>query len=63
MRMHMHTHVYTYASIYIYVHIRKKHKTSGQWNPEVDGATNYPGDQNSPKALYSMVFGPKSLNI
>ena len=22
-----------------------------------------PGDQNSPKALYSMVFGPKSLNI
>ena len=22
-----------------------------------------PGHQNSPKALYSMVFGPKSLNI
>ena len=23
----------------------------------------YPGHQNSPKALYSVVFGPKSLNI
>ena len=23
----------------------------------------YLGDQNSPKALYRMVFGPKSLNI
>ena len=23
----------------------------------------FPGHQNSPKALYSMVFGPKSLNI
>ena len=22
-----------------------------------------PGHQNSPKALYSMVFGPKSLNV
>ena len=23
----------------------------------------YPKDQNSPKALYSMVFGPKRFNI
>ena len=23
----------------------------------------FPGDQNSPKALYSMVFGPESLKI
>ena len=25
--------------------------------------TLFPGHQNSPKALYSIVFGPKSLNI
>ena len=24
---------------------------------------SYPRDQNSPKALYSMVFGPNSLKI
>ena len=28
-----------------------------------EGKRAYPGHQNSPKALYSMVFGPKSLNI
>ena len=26
-------------------------------------ALSNPRDQNSPKAVYSMVFGPKSLNI
>ena len=54
---HTYLSVCMHACMYVYLETAK-----GSLNPK-SGILPYPRDQNSPKALYSMVFGPKSLNI